>query len=147
MTNQIEQLNEAIKELRSEKIFLSTHLSVLMENYYQNRSSENIAKMDELRTEITAIDLKLNPLLIAYENLYHHYFVVFSSEMPDTLGQTKSKYTFQSNMLSTIDCSIDTLKDGFDLTIPNVKELITDLGQKLIHTYTNVRFDRIAKIK
>lgn len=147
MTNQIEELNEAIKELRSEKIFLSTHLSVLMENYYQNRSSENIAKMDELRTEITAIDLKLNPLLITYENLHHHYYVVFSSEMPDTLGQTKSKYTFQSNMLSTIDCSIDTLKDGFDLSVPNLKELITDLGQKLIHTYTNVRFDRIAKIK
>jgi hypothetical protein len=145
MSKQIEELDLQIKELRSEKIFLSTHLSVLMENYYQNRSSENIAKMDELRKDIYEIDSKLNPLLIAYENLHHHYYVIFSSEMLDTLG--KSKYTFQSNMLSTIDCNIDTLKNGFDLTIPNLRELVADLGQKLIHSYTNVRFDRIAKIK
>jgi len=147
MPNKIEELDQQIKELRSEKIFLSTHLSVLMENYYQNRSSENITKMDELRKEIYEIDSKLNPLLFAYENLHHHYYVIFSSEMPDTLGQTKSKYSFQSNMLSTIDCNIDTLKNGFDLAIPNLKELVSDLGQKLIYSYTNVRFDRIAKIK
>jgi hypothetical protein len=147
MANNIEELNSKIKGLRSEKIFLSTHLSVLMENYYQNRSSENIIKMEELRKKINEIDSHLNPLLIQFENLHHHYFVIFSSEMPDTLGRTKSKYTFQSNMLSTIDCNIDTLKDGFDLKTPNLRELVEDLGQRLIHSYTNVRFDRIAKIK
>jgi hypothetical protein len=147
MSNKIEELNSQIKDLRSEKIFLSTHLSVLMENYYQNRSSENIVKMDELRKEINEIDSNLNPLLIQFENLHHHYFVIFSSEMPDTLGQAKSKYTFQSNMHSSIDCNIDTLKNGFDLRIPNLRELVEDLGQRLMHSYTNVRFDRIAKIK
>jgi len=34
MLNKIEELDQRIKDLRSEKIFLSTHLSVLMENYY-----------------------------------------------------------------------------------------------------------------
>ena len=66
MSTEIEELNSQIKELRSEKIFLSTHLSVLMENYYQNRSSENIVKMDELREEINEIDSNLNPLLIKF---------------------------------------------------------------------------------
>ena len=67
--------------------------------------------------------------------------------MPDIFGSTKTKYTFQSNMLSTIDCNIDTLKDGFDLKITTLRELVEELGQRLMHSYTNVRFDRIAKIK
>jgi len=147
MVKKIEELEQEIRGLRSDKIFLSSHLSVLMENYYQNRSSDNIDKMNELRKEIYQIDLKLNPLLSEFENLHHHYYVIFSTESPDPMGKTKTKYSFQSNMLSTIDCNIDTLRDGFDLNIPNLKELVTELGQKLIHSYTNVRFDRIAKIK
>ena len=143
----LEKLEKQIKELRSKKIFFSTHLSILMENYYHNRSSESIEEMHKLREEISKIDLDLNPFVEKYENLHHHYYVVFSTEMLGTLEKTKTKYTFQANMLSTVDCNIDTLKDGIDLKISNLKTLIDDLGQKLIYTYTNVRFDRIAKIK
>jgi hypothetical protein len=148
MSEQIKDLEQQIKKLREGKILYGTHLSILMENYYQNRTSENISKMDELRKEVSAIDIKLNPLLEAYEKLHHKYYVIFSSEMPDTLGRTKSRYTFQSTMLSTINCNIDTSTDGFDIVkFPNLMELVTEFGQKLIHSYTNVCFNRIAQIK
>jgi archaellum component FlaC len=146
MSNRIHELDELIKELRSEKIFKATHLSVLMDNYLNNRNRENIDKMEELRSEINEIDSKLNPLIQEYEQLHHHYFVIFTTEMPDVYGKNISKHTFQSNMRSTIDCDIDTTVQEFDLNIYNLRELVEDLGQKLLHTYTNVRFDRITKI-
>lgn len=143
----IEQLRQLIASKMDEKILKSSSLSILMENYYQNRTSENIQEMEQLRTELKTLDDLMNPWIEEFESLHHHYFIIFNSEMLNPTGDKKSRFTFQTNLLSTINCNIDTLVDGFDFTIPNFKTLYSEFSHKLIQSYSNLRFQRILKIK
>lgn len=143
----IEQLKELIASKMDEKIFKSSSLSILMENYYQNRTSENIEELEKLREELKTLDDEMNPWIVEFESLHHHYFVVFSSEMLNPTGDKKSRFTFQTNLLSTIDCNIDTQIDGFDYNIPDFKTLCTEFSRKLIQSYSNLRFEKVLKIK
>ena len=143
----IEELRGKIASKMNDKISKSSSLSILMENYFQNRTSNSIEKLEELREELKTLDNEMNPWILEFENLHHHYFVVFSSEMLNPTGDKKSRFTFQTNLLSTIDCNIDTQVNGFDFNIINFHDLHLEFSQKLTQSYSNIRFERIVKIK
>ena len=142
MTERIQELHEGITGLRYQKILKGSLLDSLREDY------KNSDKVDELREEIRVIDSLLEPLNIEFNNLHHHYFIVFDSEMLDPTGQTKIKYEFKKNMLSEIDCDIDTATERRPHNeVPNYMNLIDELARKLSYDYSNVWFKSIKKIR
>jgi len=146
MNDRITVLNEEIKQLRLDKIFFSSHLSVLMDSYYQNKNSGDTKKMEKLRMLIKEIDNKLDPALSEYKKLHHHYFVTFSSEMPEDVNNSMFRNHFQTSMMSRVGCYIDTSANGFDTSVTNFEKLVRDLGRQLAHSHSNVSFSRILKV-
>jgi predicted nucleic acid-binding Zn-ribbon protein len=139
-----EQLEQQMYELRSQRIFLSTQLSLEMDGYWNNvpSSKEN---MDKLREELNAIDNKLMPLQEKYERHFNHYYIRFSSEIPDMYGRL-SRHVYHNYMRSKVDCNIDTTKEKVDLTNKlQALELVNDLAKSLYGTYNNIRFEVIVK--
>ncbi len=140
-----EELESEMYELRSERAFLSAQLSFAMAGYWNNEPLST-EKMEEIRVKINQIDTKLSPLQMDYEKQFCHYYVRFSSEIPDVLGGRISGSSFYLVMRSKVNCEIDTTKQPVDWENDQLaKNLVTDLSKQLMLTYNNFRFEVIAK--
>ncbi|HXD91886.1 MAG TPA: hypothetical protein VNX01_01665 [Bacteroidia bacterium] len=139
-----EQLEQQMYELRSERIFFSSQMGIAMEGYWHGVPLSQ-ERMNGLRDQIAEIDLQLNPLQEEYESLFHHYYVRFSADVPDTLGRV-SRQTYAPVMRSKVDYNIDTTKQKIDWeNDKNAQKLHRDLSANLIDTYNNIRFEMIIK--
>lgn len=140
-----EELKSKIDTLRMDRIVLSTQLVLETEGYYTNRPV-NSKVVEELRTKIVEIDTELQPLIMEYEKGFHHYYVRFSSQIPNTYGSQPETYFFHDIMRSKIDCKIDSTKERIVISErPDVLELIQDFGKQLVNRYTNFQFSVIVK--
>ncbi|WP_433811517.1 hypothetical protein [Flavobacterium johnsoniae] len=141
------ELENLMYPLQSEKIFLSAQLSSVIENYLQDNSQDLHNQIQNIKSQIANIDDTLNPLKQQYNQLHSQYYVVFTTEMLYGIGDKKSKFTYPIYMISETKCDIDTETTGFDFKIPLLKNLVADLGSKLMHSYGEVRFERITLIR
>lgn len=142
MTQRIQELQKEITNLRYQRILKGSLLDSLRDGH------KNIEKVEELKKEIKFIDSLLEPMNIEFNNLHHHYSIVFDSEMLDSTGQTKTKYEITKIMHSEIDCDIDTTTERrLHTDVPNYMNLLDELARRLSYDYSNVWFKSIKKIR
>lgn len=140
------ELESKIYDLKSKKIHLSTKLSMAMAKYW-NKIETSQTEMDATRDEISEINIELGPLEEAYEKLFHHYYVRYSSLIPDPLNHQRNLYTFHGFYRSKVDCVIrwNNQQDTDPYLIKNSFELFSDIARQIIGIHSDPQFIEIIK--
>jgi len=151
MTNQerqekIRELLSQIEPLNGKRIFLSTSCFFAREKFNKTFSDTDRHEVEKLQSEISDIVQQLNPLFQELRKVQARYYVEYEGEFIN-IHTGPAKEIYREEFFFTIDCNIDTFKNGWNLSQPNVSELVAEVAEFLLeHCFSDFTILNIKRL-
>lgn len=151
MTNQerqdkIQELLSKIEPLNRKRIYLSTTCFFAREKFNKTYSDTDRKEVERLQSEIATIVGQLEPLFQELRKVQAKYFVEYEGEFINIYAGP-SKEIYREVLFFSTDCNIDTFKNGWDLSNPDVSDLASEVAEFLLqHRFTDFTILNIKRL-